>query len=78
MSQEQIDNLWKVTSGIRTDVTDLKVSVAELRAADIMRATILEQTRQDVESLKASMYKIQAIAVFLIILAQQLGPLLMP
>lgn len=30
MAQEQIDNLWQVTSGIRSDVLEIKVFLARL------------------------------------------------
>ena len=30
MAQEQIDNLWQVTSGIRADVLEIKVCLARL------------------------------------------------
>ena len=42
MPDGQIADLWKVTSGIRSDVSELLVSVARLEEREILRNSVVE------------------------------------
>ena len=42
MPEGQIADLWKVTSGIRSDVSELLVSVARLEEREILRNSVVE------------------------------------
>ena len=56
MSQEQINDLWKVTNGIRTDVGEIKVAVARMEERGIIRDTQVSANAVDIQKLQHKIY----------------------
>jgi len=56
MAQEQINDLWKVTNGIRTDVGEIKVAVARMEERGIIRDTQVSANAVDIQKLQHKIY----------------------
>ena len=56
MAQEQINDLWKVTNGIRTDVGEIKVAVARMEERGIIRDTQVSANAVNIQKLQHKIY----------------------
>jgi len=56
MAQEQINDLWKDSNGIRTDVGEIKVAVARMEERGIIRDTQVSANAVDIQKLQHKIY----------------------
>jgi|TARA_R110002110_G_scaffold318741_1_gene531575 hypothetical protein len=52
MPEGQIADLWKVTSGIRSDISELLVSVARMQEREVVRNSAVEAQGAKLEGLE--------------------------
>jgi len=56
MAQEQINDLWKVTNGIRTDVGEIKIAVARMEERSAVRDAQVSANALSIEKLQHKIY----------------------
>lgn len=56
MSQDQIADLWKVTSGIREDVGEIKITVARMEERGVIRDAQVSANALNIEKLQHKIY----------------------
>ena len=56
MPQDQIADLWKVTSGIREDVGEIKITVARMEERGIIRDAQVTSNTASLEKLQHKVY----------------------
>tara|TARA_R110000824_G_scaffold3120_5_gene14417 strand:- start:2188 stop:2424 length:237 start_codon:yes stop_codon:yes gene_type:complete len=78
MAQEQINDLWKVTNGIRTDVGEIKVAVARMEERGIIRDTQVSANAVDIQKLQHKIYMWIGATVAAGYILQTLTQFLMP
>ena len=78
MAQEQINDLWKVTNGIRTDVGEIKVAVARMEERGIIRDTQVSANAVDIQKLQHKIYMWIGATVAAGYILQTITQLLMP
>jgi len=56
MSEQQIADLWKVTSGIRDDVSEIKVAVARMEERGVIRDAQVAANTAEIGILQRKVY----------------------
>lgn len=78
MAQEQINDLWKVTNGIRTDVGEIKVTVARMEERGNIRDAQVAVNAVDIQKLQHKVYLWIGATVCAGYILQTLTQFLMP
>ena len=74
MPEAQIENLWRVTSGIRADVSSIKEDMASLRERSNLRGAQLDQQASEIRALSHRMSWLIGGLAALVVIAQLLVP----